>query len=196
VPAFFFDVSKEGGSRTKSGMTMGCGMGKRKPADRQDAALVLAGGSSAKMRKAGPREWTRAKEEAFLSALEATCNVSAAAAEAGVSASAAYRRRASNAAFRAGWVQTIGTAYQRLELALIERALVGTEKIVTRKDGSVERIRDYPNAIALTLLRMHRETAQEEMVEDEPADMDEVRERLLQKLARLRERNDPKPEEM
>ena len=75
-----------------------------------------------------------------------------------------------------------------MELALIERALVGTEKIVRRRDGSEEVMRDYPNAIALTLLRMHLDTAAEASIEEEPDDMEAIRERLLQRIERLRER--------
>jgi hypothetical protein len=157
-------------------------------------ALQLCGGKRPRMRKASNTAWTKAKEATFLTALEATCNVTAAAATAGVSVSSAYSRRKRHAAFRVGWHEAIGLAYQRLELALIERALVGTEKIVRRKDGSEEVMRDYPNAIALTLLRMHRDTAGQAMVEEEPDDMDEVRERLLHKLERLRERDLPQAE--
>lgn len=169
-------------------------MGKRGSAgvEADSCALQLTGGKRPKMRAANRNGWTTAKEGEFLSALEATCNVTAAAAVAGVSVSSAYRRRKAHAAFRIGWHEAVGLAYQRLELALIERALVGTEKIVTRKDGSVERIREYPNAIALTLLRMHRDTAAEATVDEEPDDMDEVRERLLQRLERLRERDENK----
>ena len=147
------------------------------------------------MREASGRGWNRAKETEFLSALETTCNVTAAAARAGVSVSSAYRRRKSHADFRIGWHEAVGVAYQQLELALIERALVGTEKIVRRRDGSEEVMRDYPNAIALTLLRLHRETAAQAVAEEEPDNMDEVRERLLTKLKRLRERDLVEPEE-
>ena len=156
-------------------------------------ALELTGGKRPQMRAIAAKVWSKAKEGEFLGALEATCNVTAAAAIAGVSVSAAYRRRKQHAAFRIGWHEAIGLAYQRLELALIERALVGTEKIVTRKDGSEERIREYPNAIALTLLRMHRDTAVEANVEEEPDDMDAVRERLISKLERLRARDAAEP---
>ena len=152
---------------------------------KRSGELVLVGGNKAHMRKPGKREWTIAREDAFLSALEATCNVTLAAEETGVSVSSAYRRRATNAGFRGRWVGAIGSAYQRLELALIERALIGTEKIIKRKDGSEERVREYPNAIALTLLRLHRDTAQEASIEEPPHDMDEIRERLLQKIERL-----------
>jgi hypothetical protein len=161
--------------------------GSAKAAD-EVRALALSGGKRPQMRRASGAGWTKAKEAEFLGALEATCNVTAAAAVAGVSISAAYRRRKSHAAFRIGWHEAVGLAYQRLELALIERALVGTEKIVRRKDGSEEVMREHPNAIALTLLRMHRDTAAEASSEPDSVNVDEVRERLVSKLERLRER--------
>jgi hypothetical protein len=174
------------------------GVAKRGSAGAEDGAraLQLVGGKTPRMRKASPDGWTKAKEAEFLSALEETCNVTAAAAVASVSVSSAYRRRKSHAAFRIGWHEAIGLAYQRLELALIERALVGTEKIVRRKDGSEEVMREYPNAIALTLLRMHRDTAAEACATDEaPDDVEDLRKRLFDKIVRLRERDvDAEPE--
>ena len=65
--------------------------------------LVLVGGESTQMRKASARNWSKAKEQQFLSILADTCNVSLAAAEAGVSVSQAYRRRKADAAFRGAW---------------------------------------------------------------------------------------------
>lgn len=161
-------------------------------AERQTGAaanrLVLAGGDRPRLRKASRRDWTKAKEARFLSALTETCNVTRACDEAKVSVSAAYRRRKANAAFRAGWIEAIGTAYQRLELVLIERALNGTEKIITKADGREERMREYPNQLALALLRMHRDTAADAETEVPQEDVEEIRERLLHKLGRLRER--------
>lgn len=151
----------------------------------KSAERVLAGGQ---VRKASTRDWTKAKEAAFLSVLAETCNVTLAAAEAGVSVSAVYRRRKLDAAFRGAWMEAIGVAYQRLELVLLERAFVGTEKTVRRKDGSEERMIEYPTQLALTLLKMHRDTAVEAVTEFDPGDVDEIRERLVQKLQRLRKR--------
>ena len=150
--------------------------------------LVLFGGGRAQMRKASGRSWSKAKENAFLSILAETCNVTQAAAGAGVSVSNAYRRRKADAGFRGAWLDAIGTAYQRLEMVLLERAFVGTEKIVRRKDGSEERMVEYPNQLALTLLKMHRDTAVEAVTEVAPDDVEEIRERLLEKLERLRKR--------
>ena len=152
--------------------------------------LVLVGGKVTQVRKASARDWTKAKAAEFLSVLAETCNVSLACEQAGVSQSQAYRRRKSDAAFRAGWLDAIGTAYERLELVLLERALNGSEKIVIKTDGREERMREYPNQIALTLLRMHRDTASEAETEIAADDVEEIRARLIGKLERLRERQE------
>jgi hypothetical protein len=114
--------------------------------------------------------------------------VTLAAEAAGMSLTSAYERRKKVAAFRAGWAEAIATAYQRLELVMLDRALNGTEKIVLRKDGSEERMREYPNQVALHLLKMHRDSAMEAIEEPSERDTAEVRERLVEKLERLRKR--------
>jgi phage terminase small subunit len=156
---------------------------------RKSKELVVAGGARPIVRKARRREWTRAREKQFLSALSETCNVTVAAEAAGISLTTAYVRRKKVAAFRAGWAEAIATAYQRLELVMLDRALNGTEKIVVRKDGSEERMREYPNQIAMHLLKMHRDSAMEAVEEPAEAEIEEVRERLFKKLQRLRNRD-------
>ena len=155
--------------------------------------LTLVGGKNGQLRKATAKDWSKVKVADFLSVLAETCNVTRAAAEAGASVSAAYRRRKADAGFRSAWLEAIGAAYQRLELVLLERAFVGTEKIVRRKDGSEERMVEYPNQLALTLLKMHRDTAVEANTEFAPSDVEEIRERLIQKLQRLRKRDAAEP---
>jgi len=151
--------------------------------------MMLVGGGRPHMRRASSKNWSKAKVAEFLSVLSETCNVTRAAAEVGVSVSAAYRRRRQDAGFRGAWMEAIGAAYQRLEMVLLERAFVGTEKIVRRKDGSEERMVEYPNQLALSLMKMHRDTAVEANAEFAPSDVEEIRERLIQKLQRLRKRN-------
>ena len=148
--------------------------------------LVLVGRAEPKRRRPRKHEWTEAKERRFVETLADTCNVTLAVEAAGMSLTSAYNRRKTHAAFRAAWAEAIATAYQRLELVLLDRALNGTEKIVRRKDGSEEHMRDYSNTVALTLLRMHRDSAAEAMNEPEPADVDEIRQRLVEKLERLK----------
>lgn len=155
-------------------------------------ALVLIGAAKPKLRKPTKRDWTDAKQRDFLTALAETCNVSRAAEEAGVSVSSAYRRRRTNAEFRAGWLEAIGTAYQRLELVLLNRAFNGTEKLVKRRDGSEERMQEYSNQLGLTLLKMHRDSAIEAAPENAPENIDEIRDKLVHKLERLRIREESK----
>jgi len=152
--------------------------------------LTIVGGDKSQVRKARKNGWTKTKEEKFFTALGETCNVTLAAEAASMSLTSAYERRKKVAAFRAGWAEAIATAYQRLELVMLDRALNGTEKIVVRKDGSEERMREYPNQIALHLLKMHRDSAMEAMEEPAEAEIEEVRERLFEKLQRLRKRQD------
>lgn len=154
--------------------------------------MVLVGAARPQLRKAGKRDWSQAKAREFLSVLAETCNVSEAARQSGIAVSAAYRRRKTEGAFRAAWMEAVGAAYQRLELVLLERAFVGTEKVLTRRDGTEERMTEYSNQLGLTLLKMHRDTAVEAAPENEPENIDEIRERLFNKLERLRKREGAK----
>ena len=151
--------------------------------------LVLVGTSKPKMRKAAVRDWSKSKARAFLSALADTCNVSEACRVSGVPMTVVYRQRKADAAFRAGWLEAIGVAYQRLELVLLDRAFNGTEKVVKRRDGSEERMLEYSNQLGLTLLKMHRDSAVEANTELPPEEVDELRDRLVAKLGRLKSRN-------
>jgi hypothetical protein len=152
--------------------------------------LVVVGGTRPQMRKASKRAWTKTKAGLFLSALAETCNVTRACASAGVSVTHAYRRRKTDAAFRAGWREAIATAYQRLELVLLDRAFNGAERVVKRKDGSEERMLEYSNQLGLALLKMHHGAAIEADTEFEPQQIEELRERVLRKLQRLKQRHE------
>ncbi|QIL02926.1 hypothetical protein G7078_09130 [Sphingomonas sinipercae] len=142
------------------------------------------------MRKASGRSCTKEKLEDFVATLAATCNVTLSAEAAGISVRHAYKLRNKDAAFRAGWLEAMGTAYSRLELVLLDRAFNGTEKVVPRKDGGTDRMLEYSNQLGLQLLKMHRDTALASAPENEPADIDEIRERLFRKLERLRKREE------
>jgi hypothetical protein len=151
--------------------------------------LVLVAGEKPQQRKASERSWTKEKEAKFFSVLADTCNVTLAAEETGVSTGGAYKRRKENAAFRAGWLEAISVAYQRLELVLLDRAFNGTEKVVKRRDGSEERMLEYSNQLGLALLKMHRDTAVEASTEFQPDQIEELKERLFNKLRRLKQRD-------
>lgn len=152
--------------------------------------MTLVAAKRPQLRPRQRRDWTPAKARAFLSVLAETCNVSEACRQSGVSMTVAYRRRKMDAAFRAAWSEAIAIAYSRLELMLLERAFNGTEKLVKRRDGSEERMREYSDRLGLQLLKMHRDTALEAEMDLPPEDMDEIRERLVRKLQRLKKRDE------
>ena len=152
--------------------------------------MTLVASKRPQLRKKAARDWSKDKAAKFLSVLAETCNVSEACRRSGVPMTVAYRRRKMDAGFRAGWAEAIAAAYQRLELVLLDRAFNGTEKVTIRRDGSEERMREYPNQLGLMLLRMHRDTAMEADSELPAEDVDEIRERLVRKLQRLKKRNE------
>jgi hypothetical protein len=153
-------------------------------------ALTLVAAKRPQLRRKAKRDWSKAKACKFLTVLGDTCNVSEACRRSGVPMTVAYRRRKMDAAFRAEWAEMIAIGYHRLEGVLLERAFNGTEKVITKRDGSEERMREYPNQLGLTLLRMHRDTAVEADSEIAPEDVHEIRERLVRKLQRLKKRNE------
>ena len=156
--------------------------------------MTLVAAKKPQLKKRAKRDWSKAKATRFLTVLGETCNVSEACRRSKVPMTVAYRRRKMDASFRADWVHTIGEAYQRLELVLLQRAFEGTEKVIRRRDGSEERMREYPNHIALQLLKMHRETAIEAECEFGEEDVEEIRERLVRKLQRMKKRDEEQEE--
>ena len=152
--------------------------------------LTLVAAATPQLKKKAKRDWSQAKARRFLSVLAETCNVSEACRRSGVPMTVAYRRRKMDAGFRAEWIDAIGIAYSRLEFALLKRAFDGSEKLLTRADGSQERMHEYSNQLGLKLLQMHRDTAVEADSEMPPEDVNEIRERIVRKLQRLKKRNE------
>ncbi len=148
--------------------------------------LVLRGGASPKRVAARGNEWTPRMAEQFVETLAETCNVTLAAKAIGRSVANVYRRRAKDASFRANWDQALAIGYSRLEMMLLERALHGVEKVVVAKDGTSSVMREYPDRVALTLLRMHRErvTNSEQPIDEQ--EYVEARDRILARIKRIR----------
>lgn len=152
--------------------------------------LVLVAGQRPQMRKAAAKSWSKEKEAIFLSVLAETCNVTRACEAAGVGVTSVYRRKKENAAFRAAWLAHMSIAYQQLELVLLERAFNGTEKPVSVRAGETRTMREYSNQLGLQLLKLHRDTAADAEFELPPDEIEEVRERLIRKLERMKARDD------
>ena len=154
-----------------------------------DTEMVMSGGARPKLRAGRPSDWTRAMADQFVEVLADSCNVTLAAQAIRRSVANVYRRRAKDASFRAAWDQALAVGYSRLELMLLERALHGVEKVVKTVDGTSLVMREYPDRVALTLLRMHRETAALAGDNVESEEYRDACERIIGKLERLRERD-------
>lgn len=114
--------------------------------------------------KAGkPGGWTKAKREAFLVELAASCNIVRAAALVGMGQSGAYRLRKREPAFAAQWQAALEIGYERLETALVRRALeaVGEtvgEFPVEALDQRSEPVEKMTVDQAIRVLTFHRES--------------------------------------
>lgn len=135
-------------------------------------------------------DWSQAKRDKFIEVLADSCNVSLAARAIKRSISNVYKQRTQNADFRAAWDQALAIGYARLEMMMLERALHGVKKIIVLKSGETKVMREYPDRIALSLLRLHRENvaATDDGVDDD--DYQEACQRIITRLERLRERDE------
>ena len=153
--------------------------------------LVLGKYRGEPQRRVGrPRDWTKLMVADFATILADTCNVTLAAKAIGRSIGNVYRHRARDATFRKAWDQALATGYSRLELMLLERALHGVEKVVVARNGTTTVMRDYPDRVALTLLRMHRDNAGLSDEAHEGGNHDELCNKIMAKLTRLKARED------
>ena len=99
-------------------------------------------------------------------------------------------KRKADAAFRNGWAAAVREGYAKLELVLLERAMKGTPKLVRTARGSDRIMREYSTALAVALLRRHAETVDCASYEHDEDELQEVRDRILEKLQRVKERED------
>lgn len=148
----------------------------------------LTGGRQPQVKSADARTFDADKQARFFAELAATCNVTLSARRAKVSPATLYSHRMNDAAFRARWAAALAEAYRNLELMMLERTMKGTVKTVTKADGSIDKTHEFPNAIALTLLRLHRDGAAEAESEPTEEDAEELRARIARRIDRLRDR--------
>ena len=145
-------------------------------------------------KRAGRKDgWTEAKKERFLEVLEATCNIAAALRAVKMSRSGLNKLRRREGAFRARFADTKRRAYIDLEFFTLGKIMEGTVKTVTKADGSVETVHEFPLHLALQLLRLHRDVAESAAAEEAETAPDEAQrlevvERLMRKMRKLRER--------
>ena len=154
-----------------------------------EAGLVLGVcKAGTQKRKARERERTAAMADKFIAALADSCNVALAARAIRRSVNTVYRWRTKDAAFRAAWDKALAIGYARLEMMMLERALHGVEKVVTLKSGESKIMRQYDDRVALSLLRHHRDSVSAYETAADEEEYREACERIIEKLARLRQR--------
>ena len=167
----------------------------RKKAEPAGAEELRLGASKKGVQKrvGRPSDWTKEKADKFIETLADSCNVSLAARAVGRSVANVYIQRNKDAAFRAAWDQALSTGYAKLEMMMLERALHGVEKVVTLKSGESKIMREYNDRVALALLRQHRDSVA--MIDDriDSEDYQEACSRIIDRLARLRERELAEP---
>jgi hypothetical protein len=98
--------------------------------------------------------WTKARRGTFLEELARSCNVYRAHAAAGMGEGSAYRLRRRDPLFAKQWQEALELGYERLEMALVRRALEAVGELVL--DESKEPVEKMSVTEAIGLLRQHR----------------------------------------
>lgn len=157
------------------------------------ATIVRASGKDGPqlIRSSGAR-WTDAAEARFLDALAASCNVTLSAAATGFSKEAIYRRRRADPAFAARWQAALEQGYAALEMLLVQRA---TDALAGLALDSDQLLLPASFREATNLLQLHRAAVRGEGNRPgwpfRPRSLDEVRERILTRLAAFDSARDP-----
>lgn len=155
------------------------------------------GSSGAQVKRAGHDRWSERKEKLFFTELAATANVKRAAAAAGVSPNAVYQRRMRDRHFKAKWAAVLETGRAAIEMKLVEAA----NRTFEPDELDVGDVQPKVSvAEAIRIVQVHGSKAQQEelpdpfaeraasMTEDE---VNEIRENIIRKLRRMRERDMP-----
>jgi tRNA-dihydrouridine synthase len=140
------------------------------------------------VKRVGEGRWGEVKERLFFDELAATANVKRAAEAAGVSTNAVYARRMKHALFRAKWEAVLETGRAAIEMKLVEAANRSFDPEEIELGSMEPRV---SVAEAIRIVQLHGSKAQRHSIEEiePPADeIEAIRERLLDRLERLRKR--------
>lgn len=118
---------------------------------------IQGGCGRARMRRTPQRkDATLRQRQVFLDALADSCNVRRAAAEAGFAPSTAYKLRQRDAAFAEAWQAALESGYARLEMALVERAILTIETSSDDAAAAPAPVGAMTVAQAIDLMNKHR----------------------------------------
>jgi hypothetical protein len=113
-------------------------------------------------------DWTKTKQQAFLDHLAATANVTAATAKVKFKEGAAYDYRRKSPEFRTAWQGALCEGYAKLELMMLERAMIALRPIVEGEnapDPARTKADEYSNKLVMALLTAHRASVRGEKSE-------------------------------
>ena len=182
------DKFRTNGSKCNPSTIASSGNGPPPRAELREELLGTAAFGGAQVKRVGEGRWSQAKEAAFFDELAATANVKRAAAAAGVSANAVYARRMKQPLFRAKWAAVLETGRAAIEMKLVEAA----NKSFDADDIDTGEVEPKVSvAEAIKIVQIHGSKTQHlAIAEIEPpaGEIEEVRERLFNKLERLRKR--------
>ena len=153
-------------------------------------AKIARGRKGAQVQRERAGSWDKATRGAFLAHLSVTLNVSASCRKVKRCPQGLYKLKKRDAGFRTDMSQVIADAYEQMELKYLERGVHGSKRPVFQGGAKVGEIIEYPDRVALTLLRAHRETAIAARLEVE-ARKDELalaKIRLAEKLSEMNRR--------
>lgn len=155
-------------------------------------ALVASRRAGGKAVRRGQSKWSKRREESFLGELAATASVQRAAAAAGFTASALYYRRRVDKRFGELWDEAIAVGRSRIEGYLLEAA----DRSFAPDQVDPDNLPKMTTAEAIQVMKITnqaRAAARQAMAdapEMEEAEANDLRQRLIEQLDRLRERED------
>jgi hypothetical protein len=165
------------------------------PPPRSGEELVASGGQ---LKRAGRGRWSARREAIFFVELAASAIVQRAAAAAGISATAVRARRLRHRLFSAKWDAVVRNARASIDLHLVEEAKKTFDPETLETANVAPRV-TIDQAIKISQIGASSRKQEEELPDpfaDEaarmtPDDVTALRERLVRKLRRMRERDMP-----
>ena len=164
------------------------------PPPRSGEELVTSGGQ---VKRRGEDKWGKRKEAKFFAELAATANVSLAAEAAGVSENAVYQRRLRDGYFRAKWAAVRDTARASIDMHLLEETKKSFDPDTLDTGGVQPRVTiDQAIRISQSGPKAERGAATPDPFEEDSApseadEVDAIREQIVRKLRRMRDRDMP-----
>lgn len=155
--------------------------------DAQSLLAAIPAFAPAQLQRPRGSGWTPDRQRKFIEALAASACVTEAAASVGLSPTSAYnlRRRPDAAAFRLAWDAAIDFGMRRLVDAALARAVHGVAVPVFWQGEQVGERREYPERLAMFLMRAHDPARFGGARADAPTRRDAAETQLAQAIALL-----------